>query len=148
MAPDQRFVVMMPSAQRGWIAWRDGKPAHVICGLYSRSFDPGPRPDGYLPFTSLVCRCDGGSEVTFLSSSWGGRSAFEDLVPRYLQRDQSGLPIVRLGSKQKLDRYGLRLAPVFPIVDWLAKAPKQISRHQLVSLASKLEQGSHMRVSR
>ena len=40
MAPDQRFVVMMPSAQRGWIAWRDGKPAHVICGLYPRSFDP------------------------------------------------------------------------------------------------------------
>src|ERR1700732_3558096 len=80
-----RFCVIMDTATVGEIKWHEKKIVERNIGRISDGFVP-PRSitEGWNPYVAFqAVRADGdhlGQLVTYTSSSWGGRYAFQSLV--------------------------------------------------------------------
>jgi hypothetical protein len=60
--------------------------------------------------------------VTFSSTTWGGRVAFQLLIRPWLQKGRLYLPICTLGSKPKKNDVNGNIDPVFKIIKWVPRS--------------------------
>ncbi len=114
-----KIVVIMDTAAIGQVLWLDKKIAERETGLVAEGFvAPRELKDGWNPYVSFQCvRVDDGGLLTFTSSSWGGRYAFQSLVNPYRLRRRAFFPICTLGTKERRDE-NRNIDPVFKIVGW------------------------------
>jgi hypothetical protein len=121
-AANAQICVIMESASTGQVLWQDGKIVDRDIGRIEDGFAP-PRQlhNGWNPYTSFqAVRADEeaiGELVTFTSSSWGGRNAFQRLVNPYRLKQRRQFPICQLGTKERGDE-NRNIDPVFKIIGW------------------------------
>jgi hypothetical protein len=136
------LAVNMKTFSQGWIYWRDEK---VLQELMAKPFegeialqesqlpDVGPPSDTderWNRQASVEMKIlDGGHDVTFKVSSWGGVSAMQKLFAEYVkdmtQKGDDAVIIVSIDSEGRLakeKKYGKIYAPVFTIVEWTTEA--------------------------
>jgi hypothetical protein len=117
-----KICVIMDSSVVGEVLWSDGKIADRRVGRIADGFVP-PRnvEDGWNPYIAFqAVRADDehlGELVTFTSSSWGGRFAFQNLVNPYRLKQRKQFPLCVLETKPRHDVNG-NIDPVFKIVAW------------------------------
>jgi hypothetical protein len=117
-----RICVIMPSAVTGQVLWQDRKIAERDIGRIHDGYAP-PREIrlGWNPYTSFLCvRADEkalGELLTFTSSSWGGRNAFQKLVNPYRLKQRRQFPICELATRERGDE-NRNVDPLFKIVGW------------------------------
>lgn len=136
------LAVNMKSFAQGWIYWRDEK---VLQELMAKPFegeialqeaqlpDVGPPTDTderWNRQASVQMKIlDGGKDVTFKVSSWGGVSAMQKLFAEYVkeipQKGEDAVIIVTVESEGRVakeKKYGTIYAPVFTIVEWTTES--------------------------
>jgi hypothetical protein len=117
-----KICVIMESATVGEILWRDHKIVDRNVGRIADGHTP-PRQitEGWNPYVAFqAVRADEGhlgELVTFTSSSWGGRYAFQSLVNPFRLKGRQQFPICLLATKERGDANG-NIDPVFRIVGW------------------------------
>jgi hypothetical protein len=117
-----KICIIMPTATVGEVLWQDQKIVGRNVGRISDGFVP-PRnvAEGWNPYVAFTAvRADGdhlGELVTFTSSSWGGRFAFQSLVNPFRLKQRIQFPVCILGTKERGDSNG-NIDPVFKIVGW------------------------------
>jgi hypothetical protein len=117
-----KICVIMDTATVGQVLWQDHKIVERDVGRISDGFVP-PRQisAGWNPYVAFqAVRADAGhlgELVTFTSSSWGGRYAFQSLVNPYRLKERRQFPICVLGTKERGDE-NRNIDPVFKIVSW------------------------------
>ena len=101
----------MDTATVGQVLWLDRKIEEHDVGRISDGFVP-PRSitEGWNPYVAFqAVRADDGylgELVTFTSSSWGGRYAFQSLVNPYRLKQRRQFPICVLGTRKPQHRSG------------------------------------------
>lgn len=136
------LAVNMKTFAQGWIYWRSEK---VLSELMAKPFDgeialqEGELPDvgpaldddeRWNKQASVEMRLlDGGQDLTFKVSSWGGVSAMQKLLSDYVKElPQKGddavmiISIEAVGRMAKEKKYGKVYAPVFTILEWTTEA--------------------------
>jgi hypothetical protein len=119
---DARICVIMESATVGEVRWHDRRIVDRNVGRIADGHTPPQHiTEGWNPYTSfLAVRADEshrGELVTFTSSSWGGRYAFQRLVNPFRLKERQQFPICALAAKARGDANG-NIDPVFRIVGW------------------------------
>lgn len=126
-------------ALTAWVRWAGGRPSEMRETLPGQ---PHPRREelGELDAAAWEKGLDGnpsdpwrdsrnlflvdpatGAEFTFATSSWGGRSAIEDLarqIGNVRAAHPKAAPIVKLAVEKMKTRFGLKPKPLFEIVGW------------------------------
>lgn len=111
-----KYVVLMETAEAGSVLWEGGRIIDIqsdpiiIAGI-------SPVLADYKPYTAVQLLDENGLICTFTASAWGGRNAFEALIPQYRTRGKNSFPIVTLGSRPRNNEFGT-IDPVFNIVGW------------------------------
>jgi hypothetical protein len=120
--PEERVAVLLTTWEGGEIRFGDDHKVkelhkHLVAehGLYGK-----PQP-GYSRHTSVMVVDTNGCLGTFTSTSFGGGSALEDLIPQYRMQQKRSFPICSLATKDRGDQYG-NIDPVFPIVGWASRS--------------------------
>jgi hypothetical protein len=117
-----KICVIMDTATVGQVLWRDHKIVERDVGRISDGFVP-PRQisENWNPYVAFqAVRADDGhlgEPVTFTSSSWGGRYAFQSLVNPYRTKERRQFPICVFSTKERGDE-NRNIDPVFKIVSW------------------------------
>jgi hypothetical protein len=122
---DARICVIMESATVGEVRWHDRRIVDRNVGRISDGFVlPKQITEGWNPYVAFqAVRADEenlGALVTFTSSSWGGRFAFQGLVNPYRLKQRRQFPICKLGTKERGDD-NRNIDPVFKIIGWSDK---------------------------
>ena len=129
-----RLAIAMHLAVHGCVRWVAGKIVERRrtsggAGLDRYVDVPPPRkepglnpyPDGFTPYTSVLCvgvdEEHLGELMTYSGASWGARFAFGRLLKPYSRRGERYLPIVTLSTRERRDVNG-NIDPVFNIVGW------------------------------
>jgi len=117
-----RICVVMETATVGEVLWQDHKIAERNIGRVQDGFQfPDVLTDGWNPYVAVMAvRADAGHVgdlLTFTSSSWGGRRAFQSLVNPYRIMGKRRFPICTLGTKTRNDE-NRNIDPTFRIVGW------------------------------
>jgi hypothetical protein len=137
------YVADTMSWTRGWVKWVDGLIAETRMdmvadgnpmltraelgdtdeGSWDRDERTGAPRDPWQQHILPLEDRETGEFVIFVTSSVGGRIAVErvcNFVGRqYKQKRQSGLPVIKLGSKDMPTKFGgTKPRPEFPIVRW------------------------------
>jgi hypothetical protein len=117
-----KICVIMESTVVGQILWQDKKIIERDTGKISDGFvQPRQIMEGWNPYVAFqAVRADEGNIgelVTFTSSSWGGRHAFQSLVNPYRLKQRRQFPIVILGTEERGDKND-NVDPTFKIVGW------------------------------
>jgi hypothetical protein len=124
--PGMKVCIIMPTVMAGEVLWQDHKIVERNIGRIEDDFMP-PRQitEGWSPYTSFqAVRADDGNLgelVTFTSSSWGGKFAFQKLANPYRLKQRRQFPICLLETKERGDING-NIDPVFRIVGWSDRA--------------------------
>ena len=122
-----RICILMETAQHGSVLWDDRTIVDRRLQRYTDvppSREP-PKP-GWAPYTQ--CQAVGASgnyvdqQLTFSSSSWGGRNAFYSLIARTHLRGKREFPICTLGSKPKKNDPNGNFDPTFTVVGWAPRS--------------------------
>ena len=130
----EQFVVDILSYKHGWIRWRDKRPTHKYMG---RKVDRWPLPkreqlpekdvafgeeDPWQQTHTIVMReLATGSLFTYGTTSWGGKKALSKLIGVYREnakKHPGQMPIVYLGSIEKMGEKGVYEAPTLEVCDW------------------------------
>jgi hypothetical protein len=119
-----RICILMETALHGSVLWSNDRT--IINRRLNRyaAVAPSREPleNGRSPYTQFQCVGASGNYVgqlmTFSSSSWGGRHAFQALIRPYLQRGKREFPICTVGSRPKKNDVNGNFDPVFTIVGW------------------------------
>ena len=123
-----RLNILMETAQHGSVLW--GNDRTIIDRRLQRYAVAPPSREppkgGWAPYTQFQCvgtnGIYAGQLMTFSSSSWGGRHAFQALIRAYLQRGKREFPICTLGSRPKKNDVNGNFDPVFTIVGWAPRS--------------------------
>jgi hypothetical protein len=118
-----KVCVLMPTAKRGAVLWGEERTiSEQRVGRYEAGFVEQKITSPWSPYTSFLGVCADkdhrGQLITFTSSSWGGRSAFEKLIGPYVGRGKTHFPVCTLGSKPMAHDPNGNIDPVFSIADW------------------------------
>jgi hypothetical protein len=124
--PGGRIVLLMDTTVLGEVLFSAGVKVDQRVGRPEDGFEPAKKLEpGWSPSTSIVCV--GASDdirdriMTFRSSSWGGRRAFNALAPTYWRFRQRAFPIVYLDTVKK-DRSGNDVIdPLFVVDRWVPR---------------------------
>lgn len=130
-----------------WVKWAGGRPAEMretLAGqahprrealgdmdatVWEKGLDGNPSDPWRDSRNLFLIDPKTGAEFTFATSSWGGRSAIEDLsrqIANVRSAYPSAAPLVKLGVEKMKTRFGLKPKPVFEIVSWKgAEGPAQ-----------------------
>jgi hypothetical protein len=117
-----KLCLILDTTIVGEILWQDQKIVEREIGRIADGFIPPKRVQpGWSPYVAFQgVRADDehlGELVTFTSSSWGGRYAFQSLVNPFRLKQRMQFPIAILGTKERGDANG-NIDPVFKIVGW------------------------------
>jgi hypothetical protein len=117
-----KIGIVMESAIVGEVLWQERKIADRHVGLIAHGHVPLRQiSEGWNPYVAFqAVRADEGhigELVTFTSSSWGGRFAFQAIVNPYRLKQRRQFPICLLMTKERGDANG-NVDPVFKIVGW------------------------------
>ena len=138
-----KLAVIMPTVVVGQVLWTDGQITEREVGRIEDGFRAisttramNENHPGWSPYTQFLgVRCDDGHVgelLTFTSSAWGGRFAFESLKAMYALKRRREFPIVILGTKARGD-VNHNIDGTFTAVGWtnrsnfaelLAEAPE------------------------
>jgi hypothetical protein len=132
----------------GWVKWYEGKPAEYLmrqrgkklldrdelsdpegCGTWETGPDGEPKDPWqntrFIDFVDPVSA----EAFTFVTASWGGRHAVNDLaaqIQRVRYGEPGASPLVELRAEPWVTRFGRKLRPCFRVIDWRGGEP---SRH-------------------
>jgi hypothetical protein len=122
-----RICILMETAQHGSVLWDDRT---IVDRRLQRYADISPSREplkmGWAPYTQFQCVGASGNyvdqQMTFASSSWGGRHAFFTLIRPYTLRRKLEFPICTLGSKPKKNDPNGNFDPTFTVVGWAPRS--------------------------
>ena len=123
-----RLCVLMDTAAHAEVKWNNDRTKTLR--RLNRYAVVAPSREllelGWLPYTIFQCSGASGNYIeqlmTFTSSSWGGRLAFQALIRPWLQRGRLEFPICTLGSKPKKNDVNCNIDPVFKNVGWAPRS--------------------------
>jgi hypothetical protein len=134
-----------------WVKWRDGKPIEYLmrqpgkklpdrdelsdpegCGTWEIGPDGEPKdPWQNTRFVYLVDPVSA-EAYTFVTASWGGRQAVNDLaeqIQRVRYAKPGVLPLVELHAEPWMTRFGRKSKPFFKVIGWRGGEPQVIDGH-------------------
>ena len=133
-----RWAFNPATFERGYICFSDSgkKLGERLLPITQPMIDRATLPDLGFPWAEewtvnmkCVAGCDGGKELTFKSSTWGGIQAIRDiLIPAIRDRLNGGqhggkvVPVALLEKDSYRNDYGLQRKPVFNIIEWMPLA--------------------------
>jgi hypothetical protein len=133
-----------------WVKWSGGKPVEYIMrqpgkklperdelgDLDKTKWELGPdgQPKDPWQNTRFVYFVDpvSAEAYTFVTASWGGRQAVNDLadqIQRVRYGNPGGSPLVELHAEPWGTKYGRKSKPFFKVIDWLGGGQQAIDRH-------------------
>jgi len=132
VGPDEEFAVNMATLAKGYICWKDGRPAGeemkpVTEGVVLK----GSLPDYGEPWKEQVSiefeSLEDGIRMLFKTSTSGGRKAIASLAKAFADRMKTGaidvVPVVKMTpSSYKHKEFGKVFVPTFPVAAWLTPA--------------------------
>jgi hypothetical protein len=134
-------------AAAAWAKWRDGKPIEYLmrqpgkklpdrdelsdpesCGTWE--IGPDGKPKDPWQNTRFVYFVDPTSAeaFTFVTASWGGRQAVNDLaeqIQRMRYARSGASPLVELHAEPWLTKFGRKSRPFFKVIDWRGGEPNR-----------------------
>jgi hypothetical protein len=134
-----------------WVKWSGGKPVEYLmrqpgrkmpdraelsdpegCGTWETGPDGKPRdPWQNTRFVYFVNPISA-EAYTFVTASWGGRQAVNDLAEQ-IQRVRYGKPgaspLVELHAEPWMTKFGRKSKPFFKVIGWRGGGPEVIDRH-------------------
>jgi hypothetical protein len=123
-----KICVLMDTAKIGKVQWNDGKIAERNIGPASDRFyakmqiTEDEALSKWNPYIAFQAVYDDGENphavLTFTSSSWGGRKAFQNLVDQFVARKRGHYPICVLRAREKKNDPNHNIEPVFGIIGW------------------------------
>jgi hypothetical protein len=132
------------------VKWYDGKPVEYLIrqpgkklpdrdelgDLDKTKWEVGPdgQPKDPWQNTRFVYLVDPvcAEAYTFVTASWGGRQAVNDLaeqIQRVRYARPGASPLVELQAEPWLTKFGRKSKPFFKVVDWRGGEPDMIDRH-------------------
>jgi len=117
------MVALLPSATIGEVKFERGQKTDERTGRVEDGFVPAERLDrDWAPSTAFltvgVDDNNRGQMMTFRSTSWGGRFAFNGLATMYWRLGQHAFPIVYLDVTKKWRNDQEVFDPVFRVIGW------------------------------
>ena len=134
----------------GWVKWYGGKPVEYLMrepgkrlperdelgDLDKTKWELGPdgQPKDPWQNTRFVYLVDPTSAeaYTFVTASWGGRQAVNDLaeqIQRVRYRNPGASPLVELHAEPWMTKFGRKSKPFFKVVGWRGGEQQAIDRH-------------------
>jgi hypothetical protein len=96
---EMRIVALLDTVSLGEILFRNGELVEQRVGRIADGFRPAEKvTPPWTPSTSFVCIDTDGQVMTFRSSSWGGRHAFDALKGSFMRLRCRQYPIVTLAT--------------------------------------------------
>ena len=147
--PEGTQLVALATAA-GWVKWLDGKPVEYLMrqpgkklserdelgDLDKTKWELGPdgQPKDPWQNTRFVYLVDpiSAEAYTFVTASWGGRQAVNDLaeqIQRMRYKNPGASPLVELHAEPWMTRFGRKSKPFFKVVDWPGEERQAIDRH-------------------
>ena len=135
----------------GWVKWYGGKPVEYLmrepgkrlperdelsdpegCGTWE--IGPDGKPKDPWQNTRFVYLVDpvSAEAYTFVTPSWGGRQAVNDLaeqIQRVRYRNPGSSPLVELHAEPWMTKFGRKSKPFFKVIDWRGGGPDVIDGH-------------------
>jgi len=146
---DISFVALATAA--GWVKWHDGKPSgepltrqpgkklperDELGDLDKTEWELGPdgQPKDPWQNTRFVYLVDpiSAEAYTFVTASWGGRQAVNDLadqIQRVRYRNPGASPLVELHAEPWMTKFGRKSKPFFKVIGWRGGEPQVIDGH-------------------
>ena len=133
-----------------WVKWYGGKPVEYIIrqpgkklpdrdelgDLDKTKWELGPdgQPKDPWQNTRFVYLVDplSAEAYTFVTASWGGRQAVNDLaeqIQRVRYARPGASPLVELHAEPWMTKFGRKSKPCFKVIDWRGGGPDTIDRH-------------------
>ena len=146
---DISFVALATAA--GWVKWHDGKPSgepltrqpgkklperDELGDLDKTEWELGPdgQPKDPWQNTRFVYLVDpiSAEAYTFVTASWGGRQAVNDLadqIQRVRYRNPGASPLVELHAEPWITRFGRKSKSFFKVIGWRGGDSQVIDGH-------------------
>ncbi len=132
---DEVWVVDVTSFEEGWVCWKGGQSpssrmSNIYTGVPVDQPDPeelGPfdraKGDGWYQGKAMVLKsCDENQQGYFKINSVSGVSAMAELIGKFSERAQAGLPcwpVITLGIEEFESQGFKNFKPVFDVLAWL-----------------------------
>ena len=118
-----RVVALLDSTILGEIRFEGGELTGECVGRIADGFKPAEKvPEGWSPHTSFVClgldSATRGQAMTFRSSAWGARHAFNALNGGFARLGCRQYPIVTLATARRVRSGNVVIDPVFRVCGW------------------------------
>jgi hypothetical protein len=134
----------------GWVKWHNGKPVEYRMRGPGKKLperdelgdldqtewelDPHDQPKDPWQNTRFVYHVDpiSAEAYTFVTASWGGRQAVNDLaeqIQRMRYKNPGASPLVELHAEPWMTRFGRKSKPFFKVVGWRGGEQQAIDRH-------------------
>jgi hypothetical protein len=147
---EEGTTLVAVSTAAAWGKWHGGKPVQYLMRqpgkrlpdrdelgeLDKTKWELGPdgQPKDLWQNTRFVYLVDpvSAEAYTFVTASWGGRQAVNDLAEQ-IQRVRFGRPgaspLVELRAEPWMTKFGRKSKPFFKVVGWRGGGPDRIDRH-------------------
>jgi hypothetical protein len=148
---EEGTVLVALATAAGWVRWRNGKPVEYLmrqpgqklpdrdelsdpegCGTWE--IGPDGKPKDPWQNTRFVYLVDpvSAEAFTFVTASWGGRQAVNDLaeqIQRMRYRRPGASPLVELRAELWMTKFGRKSKPFFKVIGWRGEGAGVIDQH-------------------